>query len=93
MDVRELLKHDVIEVEFTKRDGTNRVMKCTLKDDMIPTEHAPKGTSEVKANTDVISVFDVDNQGWRSFSCDSIIKVKYRNSDSIETIAWNVKLK
>ena len=68
MDIRELLKEGVIEVKFTKKDGSLRVMKCTLKEDLIPTEHAPKGTGKVKSNSDVISVFDVENNGWRSFN-------------------------
>ena len=72
MDIRELLNEGIIEVKFTKKDGTPRVMKCTLKTELIPLEHAPKGTAKARVNTDVISVFDVENQGWRSFNCNSI---------------------
>jgi len=72
MDIRDMLKDGVIEVKFTKKDGTPRVMKCTLKEELIPVEHAPKGTGKVKANTDVISVFDIENNGWRSFNCNSV---------------------
>lgn len=72
MDIRELLKDGVIEVKFTKKDGSLRVMKCTLKEDLIPTEHAPKGTGKVKTSGDVISVFDVENNGWRSVNCATI---------------------
>lgn len=72
MDIREFLTKGIVEVTFTKKDGSCRVMKCTLANELIPTEHAPKGTGKVKVNTDVISVFDVENQGWRSFNCNSI---------------------
>jgi hypothetical protein len=77
MDIYGSLTAGIVEVTFTKKDGTTRVMKCTLRNELIPTEHAPKGTGKVKVNTDVISVFDVENQGWRSFNCNSVTSFSY----------------
>ena len=31
-----LLETEVVEIEFTKKDGTDRVMKCTLHEDYLP---------------------------------------------------------
>lgn len=39
------LRQDVLEVIFTKKDGSNRVMVCTLKKDLIP-EHDPADFTE-----------------------------------------------
>lgn len=62
-----------VSVTFTKKDGTERIMKCTLQESKIPSEFTPKGT-ERKVNDQIIAVFDLENQGWRSFRLDSVKK-------------------
>lgn len=69
--IMEFLKANVAEVRFTKSDGTERIMKCTLREDLI----VPyvKKTERVKvANTDVVPVFDVEKNEWRSFKVDAV---------------------
>lgn len=61
------------KVKFKKTDGTERDMICTLKRDLIPEDQAPKGTGTAAKNENVIAVFDVENNGWRSFRKDSVI--------------------
>lgn len=62
-------------VTFTKADGTERVMKCSLKSDLV--QHYEKKTDKVKVvNEDVLPVFDLDKQQWRSFRWDSIKRVE-----------------
>lgn len=68
------LKCSDIEITFTKKDGTERLMKCTLKEDVVvPYE---KKTDKVKEkNSDTLSVWDVEKNAWRSFRWDSIKNV------------------
>ena len=73
--VRELLHEGVVDVLFTKKDGTDRFMKCTLSQDKIPAEFAPKGSNQ-KVNDESIAVFDVEVKGWRSFRWESLKTVK-----------------
>ena len=68
-----LLKSQVIIVHFTKIAGESRTMKCTLNETLIPqTEKKTERTK--KRNPDVCSVYDIENNGWRSFRYDSFIK-------------------
>ena len=67
-----MLEQSVVEVTFTKKDGTERVMNCTLLEDYLP-ETTGEGRS---AGSDALAVFDVDADGWRSFRWDSIKAVK-----------------
>ena len=67
-----MLEQSVVEVTFTKKDGTERVMNCTLLEDYLP-ETTGAGRS---AGSDAFAVFDVDADGWRSFRWDSIKAVK-----------------
>ena len=66
------LEESIVEVTFTKKDGTERVMNCTLLEDYLP-ETTGAGRS---AGSDALAVFDVDADGWRSFRWDSIKAVK-----------------
>lgn len=51
-------------------------MKCTLKEEFI--QQYEKKTERVrKENEDVLSVWDLDNNGWRSFRVDSIKKIDF----------------
>ena len=67
-----MLEQSVVEVTFTKKDGTERVMNCTLLEDYL-SETTGAGRS---SGSDALAVFDVDADGWRSFRWDSIKAVK-----------------
>ena len=78
--VTNILKGDVATVTFTKQDGTLRAMKCTLKGELLPQVTVKEETKEVKprkVNPDVLSVWDVDSIGWRSFRWDSLQKIEF----------------
>jgi hypothetical protein len=66
------LGESIVEVTFTKKDGTERVMNCTLLEDYLP-ETTGVGKA---ASFDAVSVYDVDAEGWRSFRWDSVKAVK-----------------
>jgi hypothetical protein len=67
--LKELLKQDVVTVAFIKRDGTERHMRCTLKDELI----GVKTFSKRKEPDDMVTVWDLEKQAWRSFRTDSIL--------------------
>jgi hypothetical protein len=61
---------------FTKKDGTRRTMKCTLNPDLMPPEAFPTSTDSTKKkaeNLEVLPVWDLDQNAFRSFRIDSII--------------------
>jgi hypothetical protein len=65
---------DPVQVSFTKVDGTIRNMLCTNNFDLIPKEFHPK-TSEIPKtyNPNNVRVYDLENNGWRSFIGDKVI--------------------
>jgi hypothetical protein len=67
-----LLNEYVVEVTFTKKDGTERVMNCTLLEDYLP-ETTGVGSA---ASLDALAVYDTDVEDWRSFRWDSIKAIK-----------------
>lgn len=73
-ELKQQLQNGIVTVVFTKADGTTRTMKCTLLPEYLPpaqpSENAQLLTEDVERPT--ISVWDVENNGWRSFRFDSI---------------------
>ena len=73
------LRISIIEVTFTKVNGDERKMRCTLVPAFLPEnyrESLEEQQSEKdyhKNNLDVIACWDVQNRGWRSFRIDSVI--------------------
>ena len=72
--VEKLLVEEVT-ITFIKSDGTDRTMLCTKQFSKIPQEFHPKTDKVVKLDengnvieTDLISVWDLEKQGWRSFN-------------------------
>lgn len=71
-----LLKNYICEVTFTKRDGSERVMICTLKDDLLPYVSST-GMTNNKVINDYIPVFDLEENGWRAFKPSKVIHFKF----------------
>jgi hypothetical protein len=79
----EQLHTKILEVDFMKRDGTKRTMKCTLRADRLPPPEKPVidlTKPERKDNPEVISVYDLESKGWRSFRIDSVESITIRES-------------
>lgn len=77
-----------VRIVFTKADGTERVMRCSLNPSLLPAA-TPKESKTARAvSTETLAVYDLENEGWRSFRYDSVIEVSYieRGSEVIFTL-------
>jgi len=70
------LQENVCEVFFTKVNGEKRAMRCSLREDLLPQSYALTEAAKVKdfhnKNENVLAVWDLQENGWRSFRIDSI---------------------
>jgi hypothetical protein len=76
-ELKEVLQNSVATVIFTKVDGTERVMNCTLLPEYIPQVVAEKQQLLTESlprveNPNTIAVWDLEANAWRSFRLDSI---------------------
>jgi len=72
--LKNALHEGIVEVVFIKKDGTERKLKCTLKADLLPAQTDLEEAVQKKTpNPDVLAVWDLENEGWRSFRYDSVI--------------------
>lgn len=77
--VADLAYKNILEVSFQKKDGTERTMRCTLDTNRMPEKvvQALKEENKKRAvNVNVLPVWDVEKEGWRSFTLSSINNVK-----------------
>lgn len=73
--VENLLTAGEVVVTFIKVDGSERVMRCTLNETLIPFDAVPSGDTPRMKRDEVRPVYDLDAAGWRSFRWDSITEV------------------
>lgn len=67
-----LRKHNPVTVTFTKTDGAERVMNCTLDESIVPKVENPK-TSEF-----LCTVWDTELNQWRSFKFENIKEINFQ---------------
>jgi len=82
--LRGLLKEQNVQVTFTKINGDERVMTCTLKEGVIPAPVAKD--EEVNRNREVKDevqvAWDVNAKGWRSFRWANVKQVNFSLGDN-----------
>ena len=77
-ELTEQLLTGVYNVTFTKVDGTERTMPCTLKEDILPPakQEDPLSQKKVRAiNDEVLVVYCTDKNEWRSFRVANVTNV------------------
>jgi len=78
--MRGVLRNERVNVCFTKTDGTERWLHCTLHPELVPlvekTEAPQRKISEAAQ-----SVWDIDKQAWRSFRWESIREFSFNLGD------------
>ena len=80
-EVRNAMYTGIVELYYTKKDGTDVMRHGTLSPALIPSMAAPKGIQDkliedgaAEPTWGVISYYDLDMRGWRSFQRDSLNK-------------------
>ena len=78
-DIVAILKQGIHTITFTKVDGTERTMPCTLDPAILPTveliENEDKRVPR-KLNSDTLRVFVTDINEWRSFRIENLKNIE-----------------
>ena len=66
---------DLVVAKFKKKDGTVRIMRCTLNFNKVPRDKHPKDVNLSKIlnllnKQKIIHVYDLDKDDWRSVPFD-----------------------
>ena len=81
-ELRKIIHNDVVTVVFKKKDGSTREMLCTTLPSILGlpgevyVENPPSET--------IVTVWDLENEGWRSFKFDQLISLY---TDDFEYVA------
>ena len=84
-DILKDLRNYVIEVHFNKVNGEQRVMRCTLRPDLLPAKYVEDINEQNQekefhqSNPDVIAAWDIQKNAWRSFRIDNVTYVQNVN--------------
>ena len=75
--VTNLLRENIVSVDFIKKDGTYRSMRCTLLSEKINENIFPDNKNVLNLFHGVnphVTVWDLDENGWRTFNMDTVRK-------------------
>ena len=76
-----MLKTSEGTITFTKKDGTERVLRCTLRPDALPVQEVTESKEPRKTSDSTLSVYDLEANGWRSFTIRAVKRVEFAMSD------------
>jgi hypothetical protein len=77
VEIKDTLQNNkLVLINFTKVDGTARALRGTLDARFIPEDRWPKGEKKLNLSEDAVRVYDVENDGWRSFRVDSVTSIE-----------------
>jgi hypothetical protein len=72
-ELKEVFSKNIVNLSFKKVDGSERTMKCTLDPMFIPRQDKQTSSKKKIENENVLPVWNIDEQGFRSFRVDSLI--------------------
>jgi hypothetical protein len=75
--LKDALQSNEVTVTFTKKDGSDRVMKCTLDPKVLPPSPVIEAKTERKKSENTLAVYDLEAQAWRSFTIKSVKKITF----------------
>lgn len=73
------LQENILEVTFTKVNGEERVLTCSLMESLLPSDDDEHESREPNPNT--IPVWDLEKDAWRAFRLDSVIQIRTMEAD------------
>ena len=73
---KKIYEYQEVQIRFIKKNGEERVIKCTLQEGKFPL-YEKKTDREKTPNKDILSVWDLEKEEWRSFKLDSIKNVEF----------------
>lgn len=74
-DYLDLLHKYKLEIAFVKKDGSDRVMLCTLRSDLLPPYDGDGGSTK-KPDEANLTVWDIESQGFRKIQISTIKSVQ-----------------
>lgn len=69
-----MLNCRIVEINYRKAEGDLRVVRGTLLDEYLPEKYRNRNQTE-KEPENVVTLWDVDEAGWRSLRTDRIKEV------------------
>ena len=67
-----MLEQHVVEIKFKKIDGNDRTMICSRKKEFL-SKQINKTENKKQKNENVLAVWDLEKEAFRSFRLDSLI--------------------
>lgn len=88
--ITQILRNGAAYVVFTKVDGTQRKMLCTMSASLIgnsmPISGPNLNTKRASGPDNVLRVFDLEKNEWRSFRVENVLDIAINDEDLIKNL-------
>jgi hypothetical protein len=86
--LKSMLAITEVTVTFTKVDGSERVMKCTLEASKLPVIELKEGAKPRKetTSTKALRVYDLEKNEWRAFTIKNIKRIELALGESNDSV-------
>ena len=89
---------DEVWVKFIKKDGTTRIMNCTLDFKKIPDSQHPKDVDIIKIinlikDHNIMHAYDLEKRDWRSVPIDRVEYLETPMPNTSSRIRYKVNIK
>jgi len=72
-DMKKQLHAGPCKVVFTKADGTERTMRCSLEE-QYTSKYERKTDRGANPDDNLLTVWDIDKDAWRAFHVDKVVE-------------------
>ena len=86
--VIETLKNSICVAKFTKADGSERTMRCTLIPSYLPEDFRNRGMLLNEVDKNSVPVWDLDLNAWRSFRVDTLKEFAPAHLQAAKQLLW-----
>ena len=86
--LKSMLAVTEMTITFTKVDGSERVMKCTLETSKLPVIELKEGAKPRKEtiSTKALRVYDLEKNEWRAFTIKNIKRIELALGESNDSV-------
>lgn len=87
-----ILADNILGIEFTKKNGEIRHMICTRdpghipKNEVMISDIAEENKPKRAGHPDVLAVWDLEKDAWRSFTVSSVTRVQVDSVDILQNL-------
>ena len=82
--IKDIIADSKVTIRFIKANGEERILTGTNSPSLVPETSWDDPSGARKPNEAVQVIYDLENDGWRSFKWDNLIEISYPDKTDVK---------